>query len=96
MSLLVHDCRSLSSSVNSLSSFLFSRIYRCKDEIRNDAHRAEREETKMKNEMNELNMKELDLNELEQVNGGDFLIGAAIICGLIYYGTVMAVAYSKK
>ena len=50
----------------------------------------------MKNEMKEMKMKELDLNELEQVNGGDFLIGAAIICGLIYYGTVMAVAYSKK
>jgi lactobin A/cerein 7B family class IIb bacteriocin len=57
---------------------------------------AERKETKMKNEMKELSMKELDLNELEQVNGGDFLIGAAIICGLIYYGTMMAVAYSKK
>jgi len=49
----------------------------------------------VKNEMKELNMKEPDLNEPEQVNGGDFLIGAAIICGLIYYGTMMAVAYSK-
>ena len=43
-----------------------------------------------------MNMKELNLGEMEQVNGGDFLIGAAIICGLIYYGTVMAVAYAKK
>ena len=39
-------------------------------------------------------MKELNLEEMEQVSGGDFLIAAAIICGLVYYGTVMAVAYS--
>ena len=44
----------------------------------------------MKNEM-----KELNLEEMEQVSGGDFLIAAAIICGLVYYGTVMAVAYSN-
>jgi len=41
-------------------------------------------------------MKELNLDEMEQVSGGDFLIAAAVICGLIYYGTMVAVAYSKK
>jgi len=42
------------------------------------------------------NTRELNLEEMEQVNGGDFIIGAAILCGLIYYGTVMACAYLKK
>ena len=55
------------------------------------AHRAAREETKMNT-----NTRELNLEEMEQVNGGDFIIGAAILCGLIYYGTVMACAYLKK
>ena len=40
-------------------------------------------------------MKELNLEEMEQVSGGEFFIAAAIICGLVYYGTMMAVAYAK-
>ena len=39
------------------------------------------------------NIRELNLDEMEQVNGGEFFIGAAIICGLIYYGTFMTCAY---
>ena len=45
------------------------------------------------NTAKEMNMKELDLNEMEQVNGGEFFLTAAIVCGVIYYGTMIACAY---
>ena len=41
----------------------------------------------------ELNMKELDMNELEQANGGWGFIIAAVACGVIYYGTMITLAY---
>ena len=37
--------------------------------------------------------KELNLEEMEQVNGGFGFIIAAIACGVIYYGTMMACCY---
>lgn len=49
----------------------------------------------MKTNTKETNMKELNLEEMEQVSGGEFFIGAAILCGLVYYGTIMAIAYFK-
>ena len=47
----------------------------------------------MNTNMKELNTKELSLDELEQANGGWGFIVAAVACGVIYYGTMMTLAY---